>query len=266
MNKEFFKIPRLNMANKVLQWYPLDTEERYKKSRKKRSICYGPKDIEYKFNNKGFRCDDFDDWTKHPYRILFAGCSMTEGIGLPLEDTWAKIMHEKICHEFNIKMPFWNIAVGGSGLDEMSRFLYHYIETLRPQIIISNLPQLSRREFWDDRSPFFWPSTNEEKDNTVRLVWDDKYIRYQTEKNLAIMSLLLEKYDSCLYFVTNDYTCNVDYIKTDIPKIIQLDMFQIEIEWDLARDGIHAGPKVNKCFANKFFEILSQTIRERLKC
>ncbi len=266
MTKEFFKTPRLFMANENRKWQPLDTEDRYLEVIKKHNICYGPDDIDYVYNSAGFRCDEFDSWQSHHNRILFAGCSLTEGIGLPLKDTWAKIMHERICREFNINTPFWNIAVGGSGLDEMVRYLYHYFDLLRPQIIISNLPEIFRREFWDPESPQFDVSSNQERINTIKLVRDEKFIRYQTEKNFAIMNLLLEKYNSSLVFVTFDENCNISYIKDDLPRINQIDLFPIETEWDLARDGLHAGPNVNRYFANKFFELISDQIKEKLEC
>jgi len=261
--REFLETPRVYTINKKRKWFPSDTRKQYLIAKEKYKILYGPNDIEYKFNNKGFRCDNFEDWTKHPYRILFAGCSMTEGIGLPLEDTWAKIMHKKICKHLKIKIPFWSIAAGGTGLDEMTRYLYHYFDLLRPQIIISNLPEINRREFWDPESLVFAPISNQERIDTLRLVRDEKFIRYQTEKNFAIINLLLEKYNSNFIFVT--YNPNFDISYMNLSRIKQYDMFRID-RWDYARDGMHAGPSTNKKFADNFFKIALPLIEEKIKC
>ena len=74
---EFLRIIRPDLVNKTLYWADSDTEEQYNKVKDR--VPYGPNDITYKYNNYGFRCDDFTDWRENPIRILFAGCSMTEG-------------------------------------------------------------------------------------------------------------------------------------------------------------------------------------------
>lgn len=61
--------------------------------------------IEYKFNNYGFRCDDFDN--DEPGN-LFIGCSHTKGIGHYLESTWAHIVNEHIGGRY------YNISFGGA--------------------------------------------------------------------------------------------------------------------------------------------------------
>jgi hypothetical protein len=51
--------------------------------------------IVYKYNNKGFRCEDFTTDRKGMH-ILFGGCSETEGAANLLEDVWAKVLYNKI--------------------------------------------------------------------------------------------------------------------------------------------------------------------------
>ena len=55
---------------------------------------YPDANISYKLNNYGYRSDNFNkaDVTNS----LFAGCSFTFGVGLPLENVWCKVVHNRI--------------------------------------------------------------------------------------------------------------------------------------------------------------------------
>jgi hypothetical protein len=72
-----------------LQWLPSDTEELFIKNKEKRleELKTGGwlnTEIEYSFNNYGFRSEEFDTTPS----ILYLGCSFTVGIGLRIEHTW----------------------------------------------------------------------------------------------------------------------------------------------------------------------------------
>lgn len=251
---QFLRPPKDVECNMSLNWKPMDTLERYKKLKIK--VPYGPDDITYRFNNKGFRCDDFDSWENHPYRILFAGCSLTEGIGLPLDDCWAKILQNKISNKMNTKIPYWNLADGGTGIDHMIRNLYIEGNSLKPQIIISILPSLERRERWHRDYYGSWFKTQK----TAQILLDEKFISYQLEKNFAFLNLLLEKWDSYFLFASYDKSFNSKYM--NYSRIKQID-FGLETT-DLARDGFHPGPKSNFMFAQKVFQNYWPYIKDKL--
>lgn len=268
-NLEFLGTPRKAFINRVVKWSLTDNEENYKKAIKKQNIIYGPDDIVYKYNNKGFRCDDFDSWQNHPYRVLFAGCSFTEGTALPLEHSWSKLMHKMICDKFNIEMPFWSIAVGGTGLDQMSRYLYHVGDLLKPQIVISSLPDTSRRERWNDDSWSVWEFDHLElklvKDKSAGIFIDDRFINYQIEKNFALIDLLLDRWDSEFVFVYNTDLHNLDISNMNLKRFTQIKKVEsLPEEWDHGRDGIHAGPNVNRLFAERYFSIIESKIKDKL--
>ena len=69
-----------------------------------------PKSFDYTVYKHGFRVLP-EDSTK-PI-ILFAGCSMTFGIGLPVEDTWA----DMVAKELGYDTQYLNISIPGSGPD-----------------------------------------------------------------------------------------------------------------------------------------------------
>lgn len=254
---EFLRSPCVHRAGTSIQWNPSDTYSQY--NTVKDRVSYGPNDISYDFNNKGFRCDDFDLWEKYPYRIVFAGCSFTEGIGLPLEHTWAKIFHKKVCEKLGIEIPFWSVAKGGTGLDFLIRSLYNDCDILRPQIVISILPFLERRERWhdDDWAPCDGPLRNEML-GEMKLFLNERYITYQTEKNLIFLDLLLTKWDSLM--LTMAAELEFDFQKISTSNIKYTDHYSTNIK-DFARDGMHAGPLANAELSEVLFERFWPDIR-----
>ncbi len=256
---QFLKTPTPNKPNSKSKWIIGDTEEDYKRLKKK--SIYGPDDITYEFNNKGFRCDNFESWEKHPKRILFAGCSLTEGVGLPLEDSWPKILHTKICNEFNIKIPFWSIAKASSGVDHMVRYLYHYMDTLRPQFVVTLLPALARRE--REQGDYYIPKSIKKSDfKDAKLLTDYNFICYQHEKNFTMIQMIMEKYDSQFLYITSDNT-KYNYGLDRVNPLTGISNNMEKYESDKARDGLHPGPQINLCTANLCFDFLLPRLKEK---
>lgn len=69
-----------------------------------------PKEFDYEIKEHGFRVTPADP-TK-PI-IVFAGCSMTFGIGLPVEDTWCHLVAKELGYENQ----YLNMGIPGSGPD-----------------------------------------------------------------------------------------------------------------------------------------------------
>jgi len=266
MPNEFLTVGRLDFINQTFDWTSSDTEEQYNKV--KNTVAYGPEDITYKYNNYGFRCDDFGSWEAYPYRIVFAGCSMTEGIGVALEDLWAKQMHQMICDKLQVQIPYWNIATAGAGIDHMIRYLYNLKNLLKPQIIISYLPSNVRRERWtgdcwsvwesDEKMFWTWPVKVDKK---IETFLNERFIDYQTEKNLAMLDMILNELDcQFLYSSSMENFSISDYIQS--PRYVQ--RHHIPEQYDFGRDGIHAGPKTNTIMAERAFEFFWPMIEQRL--
>ena len=115
---------------KILQWYSSDTKENYK------SIIIGEPnytqdEITYEFTSDDYRCDEFADISEFP--ILFMGCSMTEGVGLPANELWSYHLHKKIVALTNKYIPYWSIAKSGTGVDYSARCFYEHSMHLKPK-------------------------------------------------------------------------------------------------------------------------------------
>lgn len=251
---QFLGDDRFKFANTTHEWLYTDNLETYQKVKDK--VCFAPREFTYKFNNRGFRCDDFEAWEKHPIRIVFAGCSETEGAGLPLENVWAKIFHSKVCSELGHQIPFWSVAHGGASMDHVVKQLYNEADSLRPQIVIALLPHFERRERWNND---YWGPWAQERESSKILLNED-YVLYQTEKNLCFLNLLMEKWDSLFLYAKNYQSFDLSNLNFD--RFVKVDHKMDYI--DLGRDAMHGGPKTNEEFANKMFESLWPLIAKKL--
>jgi hypothetical protein len=100
---------------------------------------YPDAEISYHFNNYAYRCDDFNK-KEATNNFLFAGCSNTQGTGLPYESTWAFQLNKYLG-----KTKFFSVAVSGCGYEQNIYDIYAYIDTFgKPEAIFMMAPNLER--------------------------------------------------------------------------------------------------------------------------
>lgn len=121
-----------SLANQTVCWHGTDQEEVYKKNLKinlaeLQSNNWVDRPITYKFNSYGFRADEFESPGSN---VMFIGCSHTEGIGLPYESTWAHIVST------SLKLKNYNLGLGGTANDTAFRLAHHWIDQLKPDLVI----------------------------------------------------------------------------------------------------------------------------------
>ena len=106
----------------------------------------GPAEL-YVVNSHGLRSDEFtiDHVGKH---LLFAGCSITAGEGLPLEFVWAKKVYEEISKTEETS-GYFNIAAPGSSITEIMAQIFKYIDLYgNPDALFVNLPDPDREYYY----------------------------------------------------------------------------------------------------------------------
>ena len=135
-------------SNKDVRWVPGDDENKYIHNMKTHRdlMAYSGWDGEradftYKFNSHGFRAEEFSDEPS----VMFLGCSMTMGVGIELEHTWAF----KVAQDLGLKNH--NLASGGSSNDACYRLFAHWHRIHKPKIVIHYSPPPERMEVFDDR-------------------------------------------------------------------------------------------------------------------
>jgi hypothetical protein len=188
-------------ANQTHLWCSTDSEDNWKPLNDGRPN-YSKTEIEYKFNSDGFRSDEFSD--EADISILFLGCSFTEGIGLPVDQTWPTMIIEKIKSipgNENKKIPLFSIAIGGSGLDTQSRYLYEQIDKIKPTYIVYLVSSFYRREFsYADAYNIMWgpnwQTASVENLKLDRLFVDESYAFHQSYMSMALIQSVAQKYHS----------------------------------------------------------------------
>lgn len=111
-----------NSSYEVSYWKGSDTEARFTSNIEEKEYWVN-RQIEYRYNNLGFRSDV--DFTPDLKGVVTLGCSFTEGIGLPLELTWGA----KIANYLNL--PHINLGSSGTGLDTSFRLLLGIIDKVQ---------------------------------------------------------------------------------------------------------------------------------------
>ena len=133
-------------SGKDVRWVPGDDENKYKHNMSTRRDLMelngwtgARADFTYRFNSHGFRAEEFSDEPS----VMFLGCSMTMGVGIELEHTWAY----KVAQDLGLKNH--NLATGGSSNDACYRLFAHWHRIHKPKIVVHFSPPPERLEVFD---------------------------------------------------------------------------------------------------------------------
>lgn len=129
-----------NFAKQEVEWFSTDTLESYETNCKNNSALmtqfdWVDKKFTYKFNSQGFRCEEFVDNS-----ILFLGCSITQGIGMPVDNIFPTIVASKL------NMPCINLGIERSSADTAFRLAKNFLDKVKPKICITTLVYPHRYE------------------------------------------------------------------------------------------------------------------------
>jgi hypothetical protein len=229
----FIKHYYLEYCNKELDWLPSDTEERYLKHLEthrgalEMNGWIDKPHFTYKFNSHGFRSDEFSDDPS----VMFLGCSHTTGIGMPVEDTWARI----VAKQLNLKC--FNLGIGASSNDTAFRLGHHYIPLLKPQLVIWLSTDISRVELHTLRGQI------------------EPHGPWTEDGGYFLDNWLTNPINSEYDFLKNslgiEYVCKLNNIK-----LIHVPADNIMHKLDYARDLLHHGKKSNIACANSILELI----------
>ena len=227
--------------------------------------------ITYKYNNEGFRCDDFTK-EKSGLHILFGGCSETEGSSNKLEDVWANVLFNKIKQDNEVS-GYYNVGKAGltvSGV-VMNVFQYAY-DYGCPDYIFLQLPDQTRYITWSES--LGWYPKYQVKDTDVYNDIDNEHFFKNHEAPEVIKVNILFNYlllrNLMQFCKINNITLiwstwhaptaraildsgsNLDgYVNTSN---FNKDYWDIKLNDLRARDGYHFGRGFHRVWAEKFYE------------
>jgi hypothetical protein len=149
--------------------------------------------VEFNYNSYGYRSDNFNKELKE--YIVISGCSLTEGHGLHLEQTWGKKLEKKL------NIPVVNLAKGAANAEFVSQNLINWInsEFNKPTVIIAQWPDPYRTTHWSNGLANF--VLNQTADDLYKLkvtqgeehfysTWINSIIRLDTACKLADIPVL----------------------------------------------------------------------------
>lgn len=238
----------MNKPNTKTHWHSTDDKDTYCKHQRDQEarklldqFGWTADNVEYRFNNYGFRTDDDFDIDNPSPGIITVGCSYAEGVGINLEDTWG----HKIAQKLGCK--FYNLGQAGSGIETQYRLIKAWAPVLKPIAVLSQGSWAYRYEFATSQESFFLTPWTKYVNHPSHLEFYKTVLADQLHNDVMIT----KTYDAIKHIVTelkipfyelNEYTHRTGAFN-----------FGAENSTDYARDLNHPGKKYNSVVADYFY-------------
>lgn len=213
------------------RWMPSDKEQRWTENlsnpsmrRRLEGAGWTRDSISYRYNNHGFRSDDDFHPSAPSPGVMYLGCSVTEGIGLNIEDTWAHRMHR------GLGGTFYNMGQYSTGIETQYRLLRAWGPVVKPSKVFVLGTIGPRREIITEpsKAKLLGPWTLDTSDATgMALVSDEEYVVAE-QRTIDAMLHVIAGIEAQLYVPTWDLIMDAHGISN-------------QDEFDVARDVMHWG-------------------------
>lgn len=254
------KDPFINLAFYDNEYLPNNTYDFYKSD--------GPSprktnDFTYSLNNYGLRSDDFNKDIANK-NFLFAGCSQTVVLGLPLELGWANIVNS----HFDMGS-FLNIADVALSIDIIVNNIISYINLFgAPKAIFVLFPDFNRVTVMKNNNiTTDWIELKlyeSKKDHLDEILLKEYFSLKALETICKINSipLLYSSWQRATVEVFNTFKekglleCSFDIYDNYDLKVEDYDKSSSKYPnyWKNARDRVHFGERWNRYFADSFIK------------
>lgn len=218
-------------ANTLTMFSGSDHKERFEQNLKTQpeDWYYRNVSIQYDYNEYGHRCKNISEIDLDNY-ILFSGCSYTEGIGLELEKTFPYLAANEL------GVDYYNLALGGSGIDAMTYNLIAWINTVKkpPKAVVIVWTYEPRFLLIENDKVMFNLASSPNDSITRFMALGGKIGYFSSKKELSRKMIELCYSDST---------------------IVQMNADDIQ-EFDLARDLGHVGNMSHAIMAKKILNYL----------
>lgn len=216
--------------NVLLKFSGSDNEDRFNKNLKTQpeDWYYRNVDITYDYNENGHRCKNISEIDLDNY-ILFSGCSHTEGTGLELEKTFPYLVSN------TLGMDYYNLSLGGSGIDAMTYNLVTWINTVKkpPKAVVI---------VWTYEARF------------LSMHDDDNVELHQVAGPYTDSSRFMTLGQQIGYFASKkELSKRMTRLCYSDSNVIDMDVMDHQ-KFDLARDLMHSGDMSNKVMAKKIVD------------
>ena len=224
----------------TFNWYPSDSHSNFKKQSAKHQQQWKDVELTYKLNSYGMRMDGDPAPGNN---ILFLGCSMTFGIGVPKENSWTHLVSKQMgMGEVNMGNP-------GGSIDSLFRLYNAWQYEIQAPITCLLIPPQYRKEriITDNNGDLFIAKI---------ATWTINHMKTPEMKDIALQSIN----DTEMYM---NEKRNIDAIKNIAhetnSKLIIIDSYNLSPEvynrGSIGRDNGHPGyywhEKVAETFLNE---------------
>jgi len=183
-------------------------------------------EVKFEYNSYGYRTNEFDKGIAD--YILVAGCSLTEGHGLHLDQTWGK----KLEHTLNL--PVVNLAKGGANSEFTSQNLINWVDSSfpNPKVVIAQWPTPYRLTNWYNNRAKFVLNKNADELYKLSALHGHEYFYLRWIKNIVELD---QKCNSATIPVLHICFESPDQIS---PSLDILDQYQIKLHLDHKLPGL----------------------------
>jgi len=108
----------------------------------------------YKYNNMGYRSNDDYIPNDPSKKIMFFGCSVTEGVGVEYEDCWPAIVTKEFSKKMGQTYKNYNLSYNGCSCEHIARIFYQTVDLYNPDLVIILWTSTDRREYFIDSTQF----------------------------------------------------------------------------------------------------------------
>lgn len=228
-------------------WFCTDSKDNFLQ---RKNNVFTPESFSYNFNQYGYRIGDHD-WNLNTsrQRMVVLGCSHTVGVGVPWEQSWAKMLADHVDCEL------FNLGVAGGSSDSVLRTLHQSISIIKPDIVAVYWPEPIR---WEIYESFQWdvngldcdiPHTKSVWNITETETINESHVQNIFNRNVKLVKLLQQVYGFKLLEIDSQ-ALTLDYLNVN-------NHIEMAFSFD-SRDLVHPGIKMHEYIKNKFIDINSQ--------
>jgi hypothetical protein len=266
----------------VHRWVSLDSAQNYRKNPHPR---FGPEAIEYRFNQQGYRCAEFDQRSDEDITLACIGSSGLFGVGLPEPLTLPALLRDRLEGLLGRRVVSWNLGLGGTGPEFVTRMLFSVLPVLKPHFVLLTTHPFNRREFIGETGRIYSSQTHAH--------WQHLFIDPERRQMQRACKLVSNPYNHLMQFITNakaweslcddaramwlfttegfaDQISSIDRFMREPRKMVGPGMFTLirkyrnEPATGLARDMLHPGIRPTEELADILFARYTELYSDRV--
>lgn len=270
----------------VHHWFGLDNEAHYRANPHPR---FGPDDVEYRINRHGYRCPELDVATRKAADSVTVACIGSSGLfgaGLPASMVFDALFRQMLEDHLGRPVVNWNLGVGGTGPEYVTRMLFSVIPVLKPDVVLLTTFPFNRREFIGERGRIY---TTQAKPHWQHRFTDPE--RWQMHHccgqisnpynhavsfvtNAKVWESVCDKAGAMWLFTTEGYAEHIEsinHLMSEPLKMVgpgihaMIEKYRAVPETGLARDMRHAGILPNRELAEILFARLLDLYSDRIE-